>query len=326
MDSISQKAQAAELKKRFHGRTEAKSKYTPKYPASVERDYLRLMNHLISDGMRAALQENMAELLEVLRYAEATERADAKSQKEKNREKRSLERAVTLAEVAPRLKSIMDKIAAKLESVFGLNELTRRLRLIANANRKLTIREWKKAIGRTLGINILDDFYDGAFYEGILEQWVKDNVDLIQTIPHDTLGRMQEVVLKSYLDGKSVTEIAKDIQKEYRTTKSHARLLARDQVGKLNAQITKHQQESAGVKKYIWRTAGDGRVRDSHRELNNTTHSWDDPPVVDRKTGRRAHPGEDYQCRCVALPVFDFEELDIPADGRQRTDQKGKSK
>ena len=114
MDTISQKAQAAELKKRFHGRTEAKSKYTPKYPASVERDYLRLMNHLISDGMRAALQENMAELLEVLRYAETTERADAKSQKEKNREKRSLERAVTLAEVAPRLKSVMDKIAQGL--------------------------------------------------------------------------------------------------------------------------------------------------------------------------------------------------------------------
>lgn len=326
MDSISQKAQAAELKKKFHGRTWVKSKYIPKYPASVERDYLRLMNHLISEGMRSALQENMAELLEVLRYAETTARTDAKSQKEKNKEKRSLARAVTLGEVAPQLKSVMDKIAAKLESVFGLNELTRRLNLIANANRKLTVKEWKKAIGRTLGINIIDDFYDGAFYEGILEQWVQDNVDLIKTIPHETLGRMQEVVLKSYLDGKSVTEIAKDIQHEYQVTKSHARLLARDQTGKLNAQITRHQQKSAGVNRYIWRTAGDGRVRDSHRALNNTPHSWNDPPVVDTKTGRRAHPGEDYQCRCVAIPVFDFDDLDIPADGRQRTDQKGSMK
>lgn len=41
---------------------------------------------------------------------------------------------------------------------------------------------------------------------------------------------------------------------------------------------------------YIWRTAGDGKVRPAHSQFNGTVRSWDDSP----------DPGEDYNCRCWA--------------------------
>lgn len=63
---------------------------------------------------------------------------------------------------------------------------------------------------------------------------------------------------------------------------------------KLNAQITQQQQADAGVTEYVWRTVGDGRVRESHRHLNGKQFKYSDSPVVDTKTGRRANPGEDY--------------------------------
>jgi GNAT superfamily N-acetyltransferase len=53
-------------------------------------------------------------------------------------------------------------------------------------------------------------------------------------------------------------------------------------------------------------------VRDMHDELEGTEHAWDDPPVTD-KYGNRNHPGEDYQCRCVAVPILD--EYDSPGIG-----------
>jgi SPP1 gp7 family putative phage head morphogenesis protein len=59
------------------------------------------------------------------------------------------------------------------------------------------------------------------------------------------------------------------------------------------------------VTQYRWSTGRDERVRESHRDLEESVHSWDDPPVVDDKTGRRAHPGQDYQCRCVPIPMVD---------------------
>lgn len=58
----------------------------------------------------------------------------------------------------------------------------------------------------------------------------------------------------------------------------------------------------------------------SAKALNHKRFRWDNPPVVDEKTGRRCHPGKDYQCRCCALPVFNIKTVDLPVtkggDGR----------
>lgn len=45
--------------------------------------------------------------------------------------------------------------------------------------------------------------------------------------------------------------------------------------------------------KYIWRTVGDNKVRDSHAELNGTIRDLADSP----------DPGEEFNCRCWADPV-----------------------
>ncbi len=61
------------------------------------------------------------------------------------------------------------------------------------------------------------------------------------------------------------------------------------------------KQETAdnhSTARYIWKTQGDSKVRDSHRKNHNKIFSWDDPP----ETG---HPGEDYGCRCVAVPYHE---------------------
>ena len=64
------------------------------------------------------------------------------------------------------------------------------------------------------------------------------------------------------------------------------------------------RQKEAGVTEYIWQTAGDERVRPNHRSKDGKKFKWSNPPA---DTG---HPGQDYQCRCVAEPVLDdfFEE------------------
>ena len=46
---------------------------------------------------------------------------------------------------------------------------------------------------------------------------------------------------------------------------------------------------------YIWRTKGDDKVRDRHKERDGKVFNWHIPP-----TG--GHPGEDYNCRCWAEP------------------------
>lgn len=87
-------------------------------------------------------------------------------------------------------------------------------------------------------------------------------------------------------------------------SESRAQLIARDQSLKLNAVIGQEGQKRAGATGYSWGGVDDGKEREMHRALNNRVFRWDDPPVTNEE-GDTNHPGEDYQCRCVAIPVFE---------------------
>ena len=148
----------------------------------------------------------------------------------------------------------------------------------------------------------------------------RENVDLIRTIPEQTLDKMQEIVYKGFTRGRPTTQMVKDIQQTYQVGRRRAELIARDQTAKLNGQIQQAQQMDAGITEYIWRDCRDQRVRDSHRKLNGKKFRWDAPPVVDERTGRRCHPGQDYQCRCFARPVFNRMTLNLPIAGEDGGD------
>jgi uncharacterized protein with gpF-like domain len=47
-------------------------------------------------------------------------------------------------------------------------------------------------------------------------------------------------------------------------------------------------------------------VRPDHKRLDGKIFNWDDAPISNTKTGKRAHPGQDYGCNCVARPIVDF--------------------
>ena len=94
---------------------------------------------------------------------------------------------------------------------------------------------------------------------------------------------MRQIALEGYRNGETTTTIVKQIQRTYSVDRRHAQLLARDQIAKLNGDITQQQQQDAGVVEYVWSTSGDSRVRPSHAALNHKRFRWDDPPVVDEK-------------------------------------------
>lgn len=57
--------------------------------------------------------------------------------------------------------------------------------------------------------------------------------------------------------------------------------------------LLEFSDESKKKGEYIWHTAGDGKVRESHAERNGQVYSWDTPPDG-------GHPGEAPNCRCTA--------------------------
>lgn len=286
---------------RFHGHDKLFAKHIPQIPESAEREYVKISAEYMKI-VRKVMESELPQIKKIYGKSRGTMLPDS-IRKDADEADTS---AVLYAAIGVVFDRIRDRITNKNEG-YGLR---RKLENLANLTRKLTVKEWKKAIRSTLGIDIREDYYLGEFYQEALEIWVDENVNLIKTIPFEALDRMKSIIEDGYLNGSTTTKIVRQIQNAYGTSKRHANLIARDQVAKLNGRIQKAQQQDAGITEYKWCTCGDGRVRSSHKKLNGEIFKWSDPPVTDG--GRKCHPGEDYQCRCIARPVFNRNTVNLP--------------
>lgn len=285
------------VRKKFRGKKEIKSKVHTHYKENLNREYQRLI-----EAYFALLIPIITKHLEIL-FA----RPEG-NQTVKNVYREDDRKSDFLNYIRNAFKDMKNDFHNK-EQPFGL---AKKIQKVADLSEKLSISDWKRTVQKTLGIDILDDYYSGEFYRTQLQQWAEQNVGLISTLPDDVLDEMQNIVEDGYTHGKTTRDMVKEIQDRFNVSKKKAKFWATDQLAKLNAEITQQQQTDCGVEEYVWSTSGDQRVRDKHRELNGKRFRWDNPPIVDDRTGRRAHPGQDYRCRCVALPVFNLETLNLP--------------
>jgi SPP1 gp7 family putative phage head morphogenesis protein len=155
--------------------------------------------------------------------------------------------------------------------------------------------QWRKQILHMFDINI---FTNEPWLKDHLDGWVNANVGLIKSLEDTALSQIEYQVKQGFVQGLRHESISDNIEERLGVAESRADLIGRDQVSKLNGQLNELRQTDLGITDYVWRTAGDERVRESHAENDGETFGWDDPP---EETG---HPGEDINCRCIAEPVF----------------------
>lgn len=141
----------------------------------------------------------------------------------------------------------------------------------------------------------------------IMEDYVTNLKLNIQKWKESATERLRMEVVGATAEGMRHEELAKVIQREYKISERKAKFISRQETSLMVSKFRQARYEEAGVNQYEWSTSEDHRVRHDHRELNGKIFSWDEPPIVDRATGRRANPGEDFMCRCVALPIIEGE-------------------
>ncbi len=145
--------------------------------------------------------------------------------------------------------------------------------------------------------NIIED----EFLDTVISASIETNVSLIKSIPTQYFDKLEYTLMQNLTDPNfKIGGLTKEIQNLTGVTKRRAKTIARDQNSKVNASITQTRQTELGIKKYVWQTSGDERVRASHRNNNGKVFFWNKPNPT---TG---HPSHDVNCRCVALPVVDL--------------------
>lgn len=190
---------------------------------------------------------------------------------------------------------------------------------IATFNDRQNQKHFKQLLGTTWTV-------PEPWLDEVINTWALTNFDLIRSLTVEGIAKVNFIVSQGIQFGETYSEIMAKIRKSNKNiTQARSRLLARDQVGKLNGQLTKRRMQEAGVLLYIWATVKDERVRGnpngkypgaipSHFIMDGKLCRWDDNNVYSLDNGKtwiprplkapRAVPGQEIQCRCTGLGYF----------------------
>lgn len=209
----------------------------------------------------------------------------------------------------------VDTVTEDLTEMFGLawRRSLRSMRLNAAEAARFAYtktNDWnKKKTGAMLRDKYGIDFFStDPWLAAELDIFVTGNVNLVVSTNQKFLNETMETVFAGVKNGLRHEVIASEVYSmnktalarntPFRGAKYRASLIARDQVNKANGDMSRLRQTGAGIKKYVWRTVGDIRVRPLHSSYNGKQYTWK------KGTPQGLHPGRDIQCRCYAEPVI----------------------
>lgn len=141
------------------------------------------------------------------------------------------------------------------------------------------------------------------FVAKVIKEKRKQSLALIKSIPTQAAERAKGYAEKAVSQGLRASYVAEQIAKTEQVTKSRAGVIARTEIAKTQSAIVEAQALNVGATHYIWRTAQDGAVRDSHREMEGKKIPFNKAPTL--SDGTTTHAGEIYECRCYKEPIFD---------------------
>lgn len=132
----------------------------------------------------------------------------------------------------------------------------------------------------------------------LVDAWTATNMELLKSLDSRYFDDIRKAVRETIGEGKSTFTLSDELAERFGVSQSRADLIAVDQTGTLNAQVTRIRQTTLGIEEYIWSNSGDGRVRPLHEEIDGNRYSWAEGHPTE------GHPQEPIRCRCSAIPIL----------------------
>ena len=142
-----------------------------------------------------------------------------------------------------------------------------------------------------------------------------ENSDLIKSIKVDYFDSVKGDILRSIITSEESglkglqDKINSALTSRYKQYKNKAKNIALDQTRKVYGTVNAERMKSANIKKFEWLHTGGGQRPDpDHVAMSGKIYSFDDLPVIDKRTGERGIPSQRVGCTCTMIPVIEFDE------------------
>lgn len=133
----------------------------------------------------------------------------------------------------------------------------------------------------------------------LVDGFVHENVMLVKRLQGRTLDDLATLLTRAAADGATGDQVTAEIEKRFGIAERHARLIARDQVTKLESKLTQARCTEIGIGSYRWVSLLVGKNRrPEHVERHGKRFRYDSPP-------RDGMPGIARMCQCRQQPNWD---------------------
>lgn len=289
---------------RKRGTLKAKRGIRQLFPGAIERKYVKYLNDYVSRMIQITREQIFPELPRIVESAGFL-RPNIDSKKSFINEIIDTISSFYKDDYSDEIDNLIAQSDDRLRGYYSdadLRELVLEIAVLTTVFNKVQI---MKVFKQMIGIDII---LNDPYLQEAMRAFVKENVSLIKTIDSRYFSKLEQIIYNGARQGIRSEVIEKQIMAEFGKTRNIARRIARDQINKFNGQLTMLRQTSLGIKKYIWRTSGDERVRGnpagrwpnaipSHWAREGKEFYWNNPP-------EDGHPQQPIRCRCYAEPVL----------------------
>lgn len=143
--------------------------------------------------------------------------------------------------------------------------------------------------------------------QDVMSATMGEQVGLIKSIPAKYFTEIEGAVMRSVSAGRDLAPLAKTLEDQYGVTRRRAAFIARDQMNKASATMSRVRMMESGISEAVWVHSGGGREpRPTHlaagkrKQRFKIADGWFDPHEQ-----RNILPGELPNCKCVARPVIE---------------------
>ena len=214
----------------------------------------------------------------------------------------------TAPDIAIAWRDVIQKKILEIQSdtTLGADIAKEQIDLLRHYHKEKMIASFESAIG----VNVNPFLSDLNVRPQMLEA-LQANINLIQDVPqktlNDILADFDRIFQEKGFDQEALVDT---LNNRFKMSKRRANFIAEDQTQKIIGELSRVRQKNLGINSYIWQTMEDLIVVGApggkypvgtpghmdHYIRNGVEFLWDAPPPD-------GHPGQAFNCRCVALAV-----------------------
>ena len=194
------------------------------------------------------------------------------------------------------LQWLVDQASARVDGIVftQTDKLGRWVRRVGTWHGDKTISSVRSALGVDISPYVrLTDVQD------LLQDSVRANVALIRDVNARTRSAVQEIIYDAQVNRRTKKHVTDALAKAMGITKRRARLIANDQMHKLNLALTAYRNQQLGIDRYKWVHTPQAHPRYTHVARDGKIFEWAKPPAD-------GPPGFAINCKCSAASLVEF--------------------